>query len=68
VQYVNLTEASEQLPSLIDAALSGEEVVIQKDERLSSYARSLIENGKNLATFTMKKAPASCRSFLFQPN
>lgn len=33
MQYINLTEASEQLPKLVDAALSGEEIVIQKDDQ-----------------------------------
>jgi antitoxin (DNA-binding transcriptional repressor) of toxin-antitoxin stability system len=33
MQQITLTEASHCLPNLIDAALSGEEIVITKDDR-----------------------------------
>lgn len=33
MQQINLTEASEHLPDLIEAALTGEEIVIIKDNQ-----------------------------------
>lgn len=33
MQLVNLADASKHLPELIDAAISGEEIIITKDEQ-----------------------------------
>jgi prevent-host-death family protein len=33
MQQINLAEASQQLPELVEAAMNGEEIIITKDEQ-----------------------------------
>ncbi|NJM69646.1 MAG: type II toxin-antitoxin system Phd/YefM family antitoxin [Scytonema sp. RU_4_4] len=57
MQEITLAEASKHLPELIEAAMSGEEIVITKDNQpvvkltpVSSERRSLFGSAKGLIT------------------
>lgn len=60
MQQITLVEASQHLPDLIDAALSGEEIIITKDDRpvvkltpvSSAKRRPIFGSAKGLVTIS----------------